>query len=155
MAPVYERMTVEEAGERLIQHLVTRGRKASTTVGYQSYLRVRVAPFFGEKPIANISKEDIEEFIVVCFDNDQSIKSTRNYLGFLHSVFDFALRKGWVVANPCKAVEKPEAVDGDQDIRFLDQTELDALLGATAGPRSRRRAGTPERVRRVRRVPAR
>ena len=47
MTPVYERMTVEEAGERLIQHLVTRGRKASTTVGYQSYLRVHVAPFFG------------------------------------------------------------------------------------------------------------
>jgi site-specific recombinase XerD len=111
-----------------------------------------VAPFFGEKPIANITKEDIEEFIVVCFDNDQSIKSTRNYLGFLHSVFDFALRKGWVVANPCKAVEKPEAVDEDQDIRFLDQTELDALLAATAGPRSRRKAGTLERVRRVRRL---
>jgi integrase len=152
VAPVYERMTVEEAGERLIQHLVTRGRKASTTVGYQSYLRVHVAPFFGDKPIANITKEDIEEFIVVCFDNDQSIKSTRNYLGFLHSVFDFALRKGWVVANPCKAVEKPETVDEDQDIRFLDRSELDALLAATAGPRSRRKAGTPERTRRVRRL---
>lgn len=152
VAPVYERMTVEEAGERLIQHLVTRGRKASTTVGYQSYLRVHVAPFFGDKPVANITKEDIEEFIVVCFDNDQSIKSTRNYLGFLHSVFDFALRKGWVVENPCKTVEKPETVDEDQDIRFLDQTELDALLAATAGPRTRRKAGTPERTRRVRRL---
>ncbi len=65
VTPVYERMTIEEAGARLIQHLVTRGRKASTTVGYQSYLRVHVAPFFGEKPIANITKEDIEEFIVV------------------------------------------------------------------------------------------
>ena len=152
VTPVYERMTVEEAGERLIQHLVTRGRKTSTTVGYQSYLRVHVAPFFGQKPIASVTKEDIEEFIVVCLDNDQSIKSTRNYLGFLHSVFDFALRKGWVVVNPCKAVEKPEAVDEDQDIRFLDQTELDALLAATAGPRSRRKAGTPERTRRVRRL---
>ena len=152
VTPMYERMTVEQAGERLIQHLVTRGRKASTTVGYQSYLRVHVAPFFGQKPVANITKEDVEQFIVVCLDNDQSIKSTRNYLGFLHSVFDFALRKGWVVTNPCKAVEKPEAVDEDQDIRFLDQSELDALLAATAGPRSRRRAGTPERTRRVRRL---
>ena len=68
----------------------------------------------------------------MCLDNDQSIKSTRNYLGFLHGVFDFALRTGWVVANPCKAVEKPEVVDEDQDIRFLDQAELDALLAATA-----------------------
>jgi integrase len=152
VTPVYERMTVEDAGERLIQHLVTRGRKASTTVGYQSYLRVHIAPFFGEKQIGSITKEDIEEFVAVCLDKDQSIKSTRNYLGFLHSVLDFALRKGWVVANPCKAVEKPEVVDEDQDIRFLDQTELDALLAATAGPRSRRNAGTAERARRVRRL---
>ena len=152
VAPLFERMTIEEAGERLIQQLVTKGRKVSTTVGYGSYLRVHIAPFFGEKPIGDITKEDIEEFVAVCLDNDQSIKSTRNYLGFLHSVFDFALRKGWVVANPCKAVEKPEAVDEDQDIRFLDQAELDALLAATAGPRSRRKAGTAERARRVRRL---
>lgn len=150
LAPVYERMTVEDAGGRLIQHLVTRGRKASTTIGYQSYLRVHVAPFFGEKQIADVTKEDIDEFVAVCLDHDQSVKSTRNYLGFLHSIFDFALHKGWVVANPCKAVEKPEAGGGDQDIRFLDQTELDALLTAAAGPRRRRRAGTAERSRRVR-----
>jgi integrase len=152
VTPLYERMTVEEAGARLIQQLVTRGRKASTTIGYQSYLRVHVAPFFGEKQIADITKEDVEEFIAVCLDHDQSIKSTRNYLGFLHSVFDFALRKGWVVANPCKAVEKPEGAEEDQDIRFLDQAELDALLAATAGPRSRRNAGTAERARLVRRL---
>ena len=152
LAPVYERMTVEEAGGRLIQHLVTRGRKASTTIGYESYLRVHVAPFFGERPIADITKEEIEEFVALCLDNDQSIKSTRNYLGFLHGIFDFALRKGWVVANPCKAVEKPEIADEDQDIRFLEQGELDALLAATAGPRSRRKAGAVERARRVRRL---
>jgi integrase len=152
VTPVYERMTVEEAGERLIRHLTTKGRKASTTVGYESYLRVHAAPFFGEKPIADITKEDVEEFIVVCLENDQSVKSTQNYLGFLHSIFNFAIRNGWVVANPCKAVEKPEASGEDQDIRFLDQVELDALLAATAGPRSRRRPGTAERVRRVRRL---
>jgi hypothetical protein len=54
------------------------------------------------------------------------------------------------VANPCKAVEKPEVADEDQDIRFLDQTELDVLLAATAGPRSRRKPGTAERARRAR-----
>jgi integrase len=152
VAPVYERMTVAEAGERLIRHLTTKGRKASTTVGYESYLRVHVAPVFGEKPISEITKEDVEDFIAVCLDNGQSVKSTRNYLGFLHSIFDFAIRKGWAVANPCKAVEKPEVAGQDQDIRFLDQVELDALLAATAGPRSRRKAGTAERVRRVRRL---
>lgn len=64
--------------------------------------------------------EDIEEFVAACLDNDQSVKSTRNYLQFPHSVFDFALRKGWVAGNPCKAVEKPEVADEDRDICFLE-----------------------------------
>jgi hypothetical protein len=150
VAPVYERMTVREVGERLVKHLVTRGRKPSTTAGYESYLRVHIGPFFGEKPIADVTKEDVEEFVAVCLDDGQSIKNTRNLLGFLHSVFDFGLRKGWVVTNPCKAVEKPETAGEDHDIRFLDQTELDALLAATAGPHSRRKPGTTQRARRVR-----
>lgn len=98
--PVVERMTVEEVGDRLIKHLITKGRKPSTTSGYESYLRVHLAPFFADKPIARIRKEDVEELIAECLDNDQSVKSTRNYLGFLHSIFDFALRRGWVVENP-------------------------------------------------------
>ena len=152
VAPIYERMTVQEAGGRLIQHLVTRGRKPSTTVGYESYLRVHLGPFFGDRPIAQITKADVEEFIAGCLEGGQSIKSTRNYLGFLHGVFDFAVRGGWVVANPCDAVEKPEIVDADQDIRFLDQAELDALLTATTGPRSRRKPTTADRASRVRRL---
>ncbi len=150
--PLVERITVEEAGERLVKQLIARGRKASTTAGYESYLRVHLAPYFGHKPIADITKDDVEAFIAWSLDNDQSIKSTRNYLGFLHGMFDFGLRKGWVSENPCKAVDKPDVPDQDQDIRFLDQAELDALLAATASPRSRRKPSTPERVRRVRRL---
>ena len=77
-----------------------------------------------------------------------AIKSTRNYLGLLHSIFDFAIRMGWVIENPCKTVDKPEVPDEDQDIRFLDQTELDALLAATASPRGRRKQGRADRARR-------
>lgn len=152
VAPIYERMTAEEAGRRLIQHLVMKGRKPSTTVGYESYLRVHVAPFFGDRPIGQITSADVQEFIAGCLEGGQSIKSTRNYLGFLHGVFDFAVRNGWVVANPCDAVEKPEIADADQDIRFLDQAELDALLEATTSPRTRRKPTTADRASRVRRL---
>ncbi len=47
LPPVAERVTVAEAGERLIRQLTTRGRKVSTTAGYQSYLRVHLGPYFG------------------------------------------------------------------------------------------------------------
>jgi hypothetical protein len=35
----------------VVQRLVTKGRKLSTTVGYESYARIHVGPFVGEKSI--------------------------------------------------------------------------------------------------------
>ncbi|MBV9003845.1 MAG: site-specific integrase [Solirubrobacterales bacterium] len=146
--PVAERITVIEAGERLIRQLTTRGRKVSTLAGYRSYLRVHLGPHFAEKPLARITKDDVEQFVLVCLDRGQSVKSTRNYVGFLHGIFDFALRQGWVVANPCRTAEKPAALETDADIRFLDQTQLDALA-ATVKPHGRRKPGMEGRAQRV------
>jgi site-specific recombinase XerD len=80
--------------------------------------------------LERITPEDVEAFMASCRRSGQSVKSTLNYLGLLHSIFDFALRRKWVSANPCKLVEKPRREDADADIRFLDQAELDALLAA-------------------------
>ena len=54
-------------------------------------------------------------------------------LGFLHSVFEFGLRRGWCRRDPCKLVDGPR-VEPSADIGFLDQEELEALLRATADP---------------------
>jgi integrase len=149
LPPVAERITVSEAGERLIRQLSTRGRKVSTLASYRSQLRVHLGPHFGEKPLTRIDKDDIEEFVLVCLDRGQSVKSIRNYLGFLHGIFEFALRQGWVAVNPCRTAEKPGAPETDQDIRFLEQAELDALVAATVKPHGRRKPGTEARARRV------
>jgi integrase len=128
--PVVERMTVEEAGTRLIAHLATMRRKPSTTESYESYVRIHIGPYFASRPITQITKEDVESFAAACLDHGQSVKSTLNDLGLLHGIFEFAIRRGWATVNPVKLVEKPKNRDEDPDIRFLDQTELDALLGA-------------------------
>jgi integrase len=58
----------------------------------------------------------------------------------LNAIFEFAIRKRWCHANPCKLVDKPASVaDDDAEIRFLDQAELDALLAAPAPRRHSRR----------------
>jgi hypothetical protein len=46
---VAERLTVAEAGTRLLTHLEGLGRKRSTLQGYESFLRVHLAPFFGDR----------------------------------------------------------------------------------------------------------
>jgi hypothetical protein len=141
---VAERLTVAEAGARLLTHLEGRGRKRSTLQGYESFLRVHLAPFFGDRPLQRIEPRDVEAFIAASRRSGQSVKSTLNYLGLLHSVFEHAVRRGWVASNPCKRVEKPKPVDVDADVRFLDEAELDAL--PVAVPTRRRRTGRARAV---------
>src|SRR5215212_3223512 len=43
------RITVAEAGERLVHHLEAMGRKRSTVEGYTSAISIHLAPFFGDK----------------------------------------------------------------------------------------------------------
>jgi integrase len=145
-----EEMSIEQAGASLIKQLVVKGRKLSTTDNYESYLRVHLAPFFGDTPIARITAADVEDFLEHCVEAGIAVKSALNYFGFLHGIFEFAARKGWAQHNPCKEVERPDLADEDQGIRFLDQDELDALLRATGAGRSKHTPKTVERAARVR-----
>jgi integrase len=149
-APVVERLTVDEAGERLVKQLRLKGRKPSTIDGYESYLRVHLVPYFGDKSLNAIDVEDVEDFLEASLTRGLSGKTAMNLLGFLHGIFEFAVRKRWAHSNPCKEVEAPERPDRDQEIHFLEQAELDALIRATGAPRSRHTPATLERAARVR-----
>jgi hypothetical protein len=125
---VADRVTVGEAGARLLAHLESLGRKRSTLEGYESFLRVHLAPFFGDRPLQRIEPRDVEAFIAASRRNGQSVKSTLNYLGLLHGIFEYAVRRGWAPANPCKRVEKPKAADADADVRFARRLATTAAL---------------------------
>jgi hypothetical protein len=115
-----------------------------------SCVRVHIDPHFGATPIAEVSAEDVEEFVEACLESGLSVKSTVNYLGFLHGIFAFAVRKRWAHRNRCDEIEKPAQRGEDPEIRFLDQAELDALLDAIPVDRSRHKPATVERAARVR-----
>jgi len=129
-ASAHERPSVEDAGRRYLDHLASVGRKRSTLMDYESHLRVHLAPFFGLKPLHRIEPRDVEAFIGAKRREGRAPKSILNYLGLLHSIFEFGQRRGWTSANPCKLVDKPRVGATDADIRFLDQAELEALLRA-------------------------
>jgi integrase len=128
VAAPLERMMLEEAGERLVRHRRTMGRKKSTLDDYESYLEQHLVPFF-HKPLHKIAARDVEMFISAKLEQGKARKSILNWLGLLHSVFEHAIKQGWVSANPCKGVEKPRE-EPNQDIRFLTQEELEAVLRA-------------------------
>jgi integrase len=131
-----ERVTVGEAGERLVSHLEALGRRPTTLAAYRAALRTHLAPELGALPLSRVEPEDVERFIGSQRRRGVAPKTTLNALGLLHSVFEFGLRRGWCRRNPCKLVDKPR-VEPSSEIRFLDQEELEALLRATADPTDR------------------
>ena len=159
--PVTERLTIAQVGERRIKHLERTGRKPDTTLAtYESEIRIHFVPFFGDKPVDQITVEDVEAFIDFCLDGEErrerdlsplSVKPVRNLYVHLNGLFEFAQNKAWAHQNPCRRVDKPaSADDADQEIRFLDQAELDALVTATKTPSCRHTPATLARAEQVR-----
>jgi excisionase family DNA binding protein len=67
-------ISVKEARERLIAHLESLGRKRSTVGDYRSFLRVQLAPFFGDAPLSEIDASEVERFIVAKRSEGKAIK---------------------------------------------------------------------------------
>ncbi len=159
--PETERLTIAQVGERRIKQLGRTGRKPDTTLAtYESEIHIHFVPFLGDKPIDQITVEDVEAFIDFCLDGEErrerdlsplSVKSVRNLYVHLNGLFEFALSKGWARQNPCRRVDKPpSADDADQEIRFLGRAELDALMTATQTPTCRHTPATLARAEQVR-----
>jgi hypothetical protein len=108
-----ERLTVAEAGNRLLQHLEAIGRKRSTRGDYESTIRVHLSPAFGSTPLGKIGRDQVEAFVAAKVREGKTPKSIRNYLGLLHSIFAHAIRRGWCAENPVSLVDLP-AVRRDQ-----------------------------------------
>lgn len=134
-------VTVEEARERLLLTAKPSAGDRRPSRRTRSLLYTHLIPFFEDKPLGRITRRDVERLM---FDHRQrglGPKITRHALVLLHGIFDYSCREGWCSQNPCRVVDKPRA-EQSTDIRFLDQSELAALLNAvptdtTYGPTDR------------------
>ena len=125
------RVSVQEAGRRYVEHLEhVLERKPSTIADYRSMMRRHVGPFFEKRPIERIGPDEIANYLVAKKREGLATKTITNQLVFLHGLFAFAGKRGWVPFNPVALVDRPRASAGDPDIRYLDLSELEALLRA-------------------------
>ena len=171
--PTAERLTLAEVAPRYLRHLQAKGRKWSTLVAAESCLRVWLLPVLGDRALAAIRGEDVEDLMTQMEAGDRAQrargggecervragdvealiarmlagdagarakpcgpKTIRNYIGTLSAIYHYAMhtRRRWATANPCDDVDLPE-VESDEDIRFLEPAECEAL----APRRDRRR----------------
>jgi integrase len=163
--PTAERLTLAEVAPRYLRHLQAKGRKWSTLVAAESCLRVWLLPVLGDRALAAIRGEDVEDLMTQMEAGDRAQrargggerervragdvealiarmlagdagarakpcgpKTIRNYIGTLSAIYHYAMhtRGRWATSNPCDDVDLPE-VEGDEDIRFLEPAECEAL----------------------------
>jgi integrase len=128
-APTGQRVTMEEAGAELCRRLELKGRRKSHRMTVASDLRNHIVPFFGGMTIDRITSEDIERY-VAAKRRTLAIKTIRNHVGTMHSVFEVGLRKGWCQRNPVKLADRPTIKKTETRIQFLELAEVEKLLAA-------------------------
>ena len=127
------RLTVTTAAQRYLEHLENVLERKPTTLGdYRSMLNKHLEPFFEERPLERIDADQIRRYLAAKKRDGLATKTITNQLVFLHGLFSYAVKRGWVSANPVASVDRPRAPVVDPDIRYLDLSELEALLRAVA-----------------------
>jgi integrase len=120
--------TVEHVGELHLAKPIGKGRKRSYTETFASHLRVHLVAFFGTTPIDRIETTDVERLMAALSKEGLAPATVNKIVGFLSAICDYALRRRWIVENPCRLAERPETPDVDADIHFLSLEELETVL---------------------------
>lgn len=124
-----ERVTMEQAGLEFCQRLELKGRRKSHRLTVASDLRNHIAPFFAGKTLDRVRPEDIERYVAAKRPT-LAIKTIRNHVNTMHSIFDLGPRQGWCSSNPVKLADRPTLKKTETRIQFLEQSELEQLLAA-------------------------
>lgn len=135
------RMTIEQASARYVEHSRRQGRKRTTIGNVESETQKHLVPFFRDMPLDKITYREVGEFIATLErkpglgGRTLSPKTTRNIVATLSAIFNHgrAPQRGWCASNPCDGAELPAIVDGGE-IRWLALDEVDALAAHASEP---------------------
>jgi integrase len=130
-----DRISFEEATDRALDHFATRSRRPireTTARTYRTIADTHLIPTLGDKSAAAIDAAAVTSLLAGMRSDGKSAKTIQNAYRLAHSIFAYAVEKGWRPDNPCAAVEAP-TLDPSTEIRYLNDAELEALLRTVAG----------------------
>jgi integrase len=96
--------------------------KPKTKVGYESILRNRVLPVFGQARISAITQLDVRRFIADLSASRDEPGTIRNTFNVLRLVFGMAVGSGALQINPCAGVRMPRSAR--DEMLFLQPEEI-------------------------------
>lgn len=75
------------------------------------------------KPVTAVNEDDLKAWLI---DWDRSLKTKANYHGLVHGVFAYAVKRGYLVANPAidTAPRMSRVKQSRPELRFLTEKEL-------------------------------
>ncbi len=125
--------------QKYFDEYATNNLRERTRSGYEAYLP-RVTKALGHLYLDKITPRQIKSFILNLGEDGinqktgggLSPKSIKNYLGFLSSVFGYALELEMINTNPCNSITPPAKEYHKKDGYTLDEAQdiLDSLLDA-------------------------
>ena len=88
--------------------------------------RVRGSLLF-TKPVTAITEADLKEWLI---DWDRSLKTKANYHGLMHGVFAYAVKRGYLAANPAvgTAPKQSRVKQSRPELRFLTEREMETAV---------------------------
>jgi integrase len=115
---------------QLADEVIEAKRRDGMSADYLSDLLLRLRRFcrhFGNRPIAGITVEEIDDWLR---DLEGSPKSRANYRANIAVMFSYALKRRMLDFNPVLHTAKPKLIDRTPEIFTVN--ELDALLNAAS-----------------------
>jgi integrase len=119
-------ITFAEFAQRWLRdHLPARGLKHTTVETYRYALEGHLLPFFGKKPLSDISPESIDRYVAVKMREGLAPKTVNNQLLTLRVMLTRAVRWRLLPSNPVADAERPRLAQ--PDMRVLTEEEIAQL----------------------------
>ena len=121
--PSLGRVTVESWGGRW--YATTVNLKPKTRVGYESLLRTRVVPAFGNRPLATVTTLDVKEWVAAMSNSGLSPSRVRQAYRVLSAMMGAAVESGYLARTPCANVTLPRLPT--TEMAFLNAGQIEGL----------------------------
>ena len=113
--------------------LVLPNHKLSTQHGYRVMLNNHVLPYFGDRHLSDIVKQDVQQFVLEKFRQRFAWQTVRNGWIVLSTVLDSAVEYGYLAANPARGVKFPSQAVRPEP-RVLSAKDLEQLMARLQEP---------------------
>ena len=127
----YKAVPFSQAAEEYCEQVAIK-RKPATYANAERIMRLRLVPWFGDKPVGAVTRKDCDAYAFDRVTNGSSAPGTvRNEIGTLIAFMDFAVRWGYAVDNPARGMEKPKRRSNAMAV--LDAQQLRKLIEGAEG----------------------